>query len=144
MSDADLGYGSLFEIESIASPNEWTPLDEVFDITPPASDVDQVDVTHMQSPGRRREFIDGLIDGGECSFQMNYVPGSASDLILLDILATPVGEERTRNLRITYPNGVKDTFAGNLMTYQPSIPTGDKMVAEVTFRVTGAITRTPA
>lgn len=140
-SSASLGYGSLFSIESQDSPGTFVELAEVMNITPPSSKVDQVDVTHMQSPYRRREFIDGLVDPGECSFEMNYVPGSASDLILLDIINTPVGETRRRTCRITYPNLVKDTFSANLQSYEPDVPTDDKMTATVTWRVTGSVTR---
>lgn len=140
-SEASLGYGSYFQIEETDSPGQYTSLDEVFNITPPTMTVDQVDVTHMQSPGRRREFIDGLIDPGECSFEMNYIPGSASDIILLGILDTPVGQDRSRTCRIIYPNGVKDTFEANLMNYEPGVPTDDKMTATVTWRVTGQVTR---
>lgn len=141
MSDALLGYGSIFQIGSTDSPPTYTSLGEVFNITPPSSTVDQVDVTHMSSPGRRREFIDGLIDPGECSFEMNYIPGSAADLALLDILDTPVDESRTRSCRIIYPNGFQDTFNANLQTYEPNLPTDDKMTASVSFKVTGTVTR---
>lgn len=141
MSDAILGFGSKFQIETDASPQAFVDLGEVFNITPPSSNVDQIDVTHMQSPGRRREFIDGLIDPGECSFEMNYIPGSAADLALLDILDTPVGESRKRVCRIVYPNGFQDTFEANLQTYEPNVPTEEKMTATVTFKVTGTVTR---
>jgi hypothetical protein len=142
-SEAMLGYGSHFQIESQESPTVFVDLGEVINITPPSSTVDQVDVTHMQSPGRRREFIDGLIDPGECSFDMNYIPGSDSDTLLLAILDTPVGESRRRTCRIIYPNSVIDEFSANLMNYEPNLPTDDKATATVTFRVTGTVTRTP-
>jgi hypothetical protein len=143
-SQASLGYGSKFDVSSTsASPPIYVALGEVFNITPPSMVVDQVDVSHMQSPLRRREFIDGLIDPGECSFQMNYVPGSPSDLLLLGILDTAVGLDRSRMCRITYPNGLKDVFDGNLASYEPDLPTDDKMTATVTFKVSGAVTRTP-
>ena len=139
-SQASIGYGSLLEVQDASLV--FTALAEVYNVTPPSSTVDQVDVTHMQSPSRMREFVDGLIDPGECSFEMNYVPSSPSDLLLLAILATPVGQSRTRGIRITYPNGKKDQFNGNLATYEPTLPTDDKMTATVTFRVTGPVTRT--
>jgi hypothetical protein len=141
MSDAVLGYGSKFYIGNTNSPPTYTQLEEVTNITPPSSEVDQVEVTHMQSPDRRREYIDGLIDPGECSFEMNYIPGSDSDLLLRDILDTPVGESRTRSCRIDYPNGFRDTFDANLQTYEPNVPTGEQMTATVTFKVTGTIVR---
>lgn len=140
-SAAMLGYGSRFLIESQDSPNQFYDLGEVFNITPPSATVDQIDVTHMQSPDRRREFIDGLIDGGEVSFEMNYIPGSTADDTLNAILDTAVGLSRTRTCRIIYPNSVVHTFDANLMTYEPSVPTDDKMTATVTFRVTGVVTR---
>ena len=140
-SAAMLGYGSRFLIESQNSPNQYVDLGEVYDITPPSASVDQVDVTHMQSPDRRREFIDGLIDGGEVSFEMNYIPGSDADDTLNAILDTPVGQTRVRSCRIIYPNSIVHTFDANLMSYEPTVPTDDKMTASVTFRVTGVVVR---
>lgn len=142
MTDAALGYGSRFEIlwDDGGSPSpSYVSLGEVINITPPSSTVDQIDVTHMESPGRRREFIDGLIDPGECSFEMNYVPGSEGDQILLAILDIEPGEPRVQTCRIVYPNGIRHTFQANLQSYVPSIPTDDKMTATVSWRVTGTV-----
>lgn len=142
MSEALLGYGASFEISNSAqSPTSFVSLGEIFNITPPSAQIDQIDVTHMQSPGRRREFISGLIDGGECSFEMNYIPGSAGDLELNEILDIGVGLTRRRSCRIRYPNGVTHTFDAELQSYEPSVPTDDRMTATVTFKVTGAVTR---
>jgi len=140
-SAALLGYGARFLMASGSSPDQYVDFGEVFDITPPSFTSDQVDVTHMQSPDRIREFIDGLVDAGECSFEMNYIPGSASDNVLIAILALAVGVSRRRNLRIIYPNGKLDSFQGNLQSYEPTVPTDDKMTATVTFKVTGRVTR---
>ena len=140
-SAAMLGYGSRFLMASGASPDLYVDFGEVFNITPPSFAQDQIDVTHMQSANRIREFIDGLVDPGECSFEQNYIPGSATDLVLLAILALPAGTSRRRNLRIIYPNGKLDSFQGNLQNYEPTVPTDDKMTATVSFKVTGVVTR---
>jgi hypothetical protein len=113
----------------------------VTSITPPSATLDQIDVTHMTSPNRNREFIPGLNDTGECSFEMNYVPGSTSDDRLLELLNLPVGTERRRYCRISYPNGVTDTFYASLVGYAPAIPVDDKMSASVTFKVSGSVSR---
>ncbi|WP_199925140.1 phage tail tube protein [Neorhizobium sp. SOG26] len=63
---------------------------------------DCIDTTHMQSPGRRREYIAGLIDNGEASFEINYIPGSDTDILLRTLMDS--GE--TVQHRITFPNGV--------------------------------------
>jgi len=139
-SQAQLGYGSVFQIQNENSPNDYTDLAEVTSITPPSSSLDQIDVTHMQSPNRRREFISGLNDSGECSLDINFVPGNATDLRLFELLNLPIGVSRRRNLRISYPNGRTWSFQGELTAYEPSVPVDDKMSATVTFKVTGDIT----
>lgn len=139
MSTAKLGYGTTFAIESDDSPGDYTELDEVVSVTPPSDDVDQVEVTHMQSPGRRREYIGGLIDSGECSVEMNFIPGNASDVRLNHLLALPVGTDRVRSCRITFPNSVYWTFDAEVTGYEKSVPLDDKMTATVTFKVTGII-----
>lgn len=136
-----LGYGSVFQIVSENSPDNYVALAEITNISPPSADVDQVDVSHMQSPERYREFIDGLIDGGECSFDMNFVPGSTSDDRLFELLALPIGTNHNRSCRISFPNGVTWTFLATLVGYEPDVPTDDKMTATVTFKVSGSISR---
>jgi len=140
-SEAMLGYGSTFSIATSAdSPTEYVSLGEIFSITPPSATVDMVDVTHMQSVNRTREFISGLIDAGECSLEINYIPGSLGDLELREILALAVGVTRRRQALIRYPNGVTTTFMTELMSYEKSVPLDDKMTATVTFKVTGVET----
>lgn len=136
-SEAMLGHGSRFLMASGSSPDLYVDFGEVFNITPPSFTQDQIDVTHMQSENRIREFIDGLVDPGEASFEMNYIPGSDSDNVLLALLQLPIGTSRRRSCRIIYPNDFLDTFDANLQTYEPTVPTDDKMTATVTFKVTG-------
>ena len=140
-SEAMLGYGSVFQVQTENSPDSYVDFGEVTNITPPSADVDQVDVTHMQSPNRYREFIDGLIDAGECSFDINFVPGNATDDRIFELLGLPTGTSHARNCRISYPNGVTWSFSGTLVGYEPDVPTDDKMTATVTFKVTGSISR---
>lgn len=132
-SQAMIGYSTLFDISQDAGAS-WITMGEVFDITPPSDTVDQVDVTHMQSPNRRREFISGLSDPGSASFEMNFVPGSPSDLKIQEIRGT--GEQVL--CRITFPNAVTWTFTGQIESYEPAIPTEDKMTASVSFKVSGS------
>lgn len=134
-TEAMIGWSTKFEIDLAASGVDWQEIAEVYDISAPSFTIDEIDATHMQSPNRTREFIAGLTDPGECSFEMNFIPGSDSDVLLQRIRST--GEQVT--CRITFPNDVTWTFTGILRTYEPSIPTADKMTATVTFRVSGSI-----
>lgn len=139
-SGALLGYSTRVLIESLDSPNQFYDFLEVFNVTPPSETADQVDVTHNQSPDRRREFIAGLVDGGEMSFEMNWIPGNDSDDRLMEIFAADP-DERRRTLRIIYPNSIVDTFDAELTGYEKTVVTDDKMTATVTFKVSGAMTR---
>ncbi|WP_447411788.1 phage tail tube protein, partial [Clostridium perfringens] len=73
-----------FAIADPATPTNFVDVGEVTSITPPSDTDDMVDATHTQSPNRTREFIAGLTDPGECSFEMNFVPGSPSDILIQD------------------------------------------------------------
>ena len=139
VSVAMLGYGSVFQIQTENSPDNYVDMAEVISITPPSFSLDQVDVTHMTSPNRNREFISGLNDPGECSFDMNFVPGSTSDDRLFELLNLPTGTTRARNCRISFPNGVTWSFSAELTGYEPTVPVDDKMTATVTFKVSGSV-----
>lgn len=143
-SSALLGYGSYFQVEDQNSPTVFNYITEVFNITPPTFTVDQVDVSHMQSPGRIREFISGLIDPGEAGFEMNFVPGSESDQLLFDWMNTAAGVTRRRTCRVIFPPTSAGTyyweFSGEITGYEPTLPTDDKATATVTIKVTGTIT----
>jgi predicted secreted protein len=140
VSNALLGYGSVFEIVSDTSPDLFVQMAEVKSITPPSINVDQVEVTHMQSPGQFREFISGLMDGGEASFEMNFIPGATSDDRLFELLNLPTGVSRRRAMRISYPNGVTWSFNAEVTGYEPTVPFDDAMTATVTVKVSGGIT----
>ncbi|WP_157014895.1 phage tail tube protein [Mesorhizobium xinjiangense] len=137
-TEASIGYGITFEMADVATPTDFTYLAEIYNLTPPSDTTDNVDVTHMQSPNKTREFIDGLTDPGEASFEMNYVPGSASDLALI------AAKGKRKWNRITFPNGVQVLFTGTRQGYEKSAPTDDKKTATVTWKVSGEPIQTPA
>lgn len=132
-----IGYDTGFEVETAANSGVFFELGKVTNVTPPNESVDQVDVTHMKSPGRTREFIQGLIDPGEMTVSLNHIPGSDTDEFV--IAWRKSGE--TRLCRIVYPNDVADRFPGFVLGYTPSMDVGDKMAADLSIKVAGEITR---
>jgi predicted secreted protein len=138
-SEAMIGYSSTVEVSTDGGSN-WTTIAEVSDLTPPPISIDSVDVTHLTSPNRAREFIAGLQDRGETTFTINWVVGSASDVLLRSIA---VGFT-TFMIRETFPNGAYWTMSGILTGYAPSAPLDDKMSAEVTIKVTSVVTHNAA
>lgn len=137
MSDAIIGYGTTFEVETAASSGSYFKLGEVSQVTPPNESTDQVDVTHMESASRTREFISGLRDPGEMSVEFNYIPGNATDDFILAWRAS--GE--TRSCRITYPTTDTDTFPGFVLGFTPTLAVADKASATLNLKVAGAVVR---
>lgn len=132
MSQAQLGWGILVQMATVAAPNVFTTLAEVFDFSPPEAVFDDVDVTHYQSPGRRREYIPGLGDSGEFSLQMNYVPNSATDVYLRAALGA------IRVVKVSFGDGASVTFTASIKQYNPdSVPVDDKMTATVGGKLSG-------
>lgn len=137
-SQAILGYGSVLELADIATPTTREYIGEVSNFTLPSASTDQVDVTHMQSPNKSREFIDGLTDHGEFGCEMNYVPGSQADLRML------AAKGKRKRIYITFPNGVQVAFTGTRQSYEKTAATDDKMTASASFKVSGEPLQTPA
>jgi hypothetical protein len=137
-TNALIGLGLLVEMSTPAAPTVWTALSECYKASPPSDTDDQIDATHYQSPGRRREYIAGFTDGGDVTFEFNHIPGSATDLYLI------AAQGSSRNIRITYPNGVIVTFLGWRKSYQPDIPLDDRMTSVATFKVSGAVSQSAA
>jgi Lambda phage tail tube protein, TTP len=133
MANALLGYGIQVRMSTVAAPTAWTTIAECFKASPPSDSDDQIDVTHYQSPGKRREFIGGLIDGGEVQFEMNYIPGSATDVFLV------ASQGQVRNVEVTFQNGVVYTFQALRKGYEITAPVDDRMTSTATFKVTGAV-----
>jgi hypothetical protein len=79
-TNAAIGLGSEFWLDNASGT--LTQLGEILTVTPPNPQTAEVEATHMASPNRRREFIAGLIEDGEGTFEMNYVPGSTTDLLI--------------------------------------------------------------
>lgn len=140
MTDARIGYGTIYEIwdKSLGVP-AFVEVAEVINVTPGEATADRVDATHMQSPNRRREYISGLIDNGEASFEINWVPGSDTDVMLRELFES--GENV--NHRVTFPGvapRVTVTYEASIIGFSKAIPIDDRMTATITVAVSGAET----
>lgn len=143
MSEARIGWGGKLYLGTANTEASLVQLSEVRDVGFPQDEADEHEVTHLLSPGRRKEFIQGLIDGGEFTATFNYDPGSTTDLALTDAKDTGT----VRKIRIVVPdNDGLGTAAWNMVTsvfvkrYAPdTMEPNAPITATATFRVTGAL-----
>lgn len=134
---ARIGLGTEFWLDNAAST--LTELGEILSVSTPNSTTEEVEATHMKSPDRRREYISGLIDDGEGTFEMNYVAGSATDILIRAAISDGV----TRDYKIVLPdgaNGWEITGSCIVRGYERNVPIDDRMTATLTVRFTGAPT----
>lgn len=134
MTDAMIGYNTKYEVwDSAATPAAFVEVAEVINVTPGEASTDRVEATHMKSPGRRREYVAGLIDSGEASLEINWVPGSPTDELLRRLFDS--GE--TVEHRITFPNDARVTFDAQITGFSKAVPIDDRMTATITVSVSG-------
>lgn len=132
MTDARIGYGAKYEIWDAAN-SVYFQIGEVINFTPPEATTDRVDATHMLSPGRRREYISGLIDSGEGSLEINWVPGNPTDVFCRALLTSGA----TVNHRITFNNGQRVVFEASITGFTKATPIDDRMTATITVSASG-------
>lgn len=133
-SDAVFGLGTQLQVGDGESPENFTTICEVRSLDGPTLTTDILDVTNHCSQGGVREFKAGLIDPGEISFEMAYVPGDpAHEQLLSDQVA-----RRIRNYRIVWPVNIRTFGFQGIITGLPfTFPIDEVVTASVTVKLTG-------
>jgi hypothetical protein len=132
-TQADIGYSATFKVGDGGSPETFTDFGvEVTSITLPSYSREAIDATHSASPDRYKEYIAGLMDAGEVSLDLNYVPDAADKVIA----ALEAGKQ---SYQIVLPGDdeVTLTFTAICTGYQPTAPIADKMTSTATFKISG-------
>lgn len=138
-TEAQIGLGTEFWLGNNVATPVLTKLGEIISVTPPNPQTAEVEATHMASPNRRREYIAGMIEDGEGTFEMNYVPGSETDVLIRGAQASGL----TKPYKIVIPDGTgKWEITGSCIVrgYERNLPIDDRMTATLTVRFTGAVT----
>lgn len=135
---AKIGWGSEFWIGDAAT-NALVQIAEVTGISLPAAETSEVEATHFKSPNRRREYIAGMIEDGEGTFEINYNPSSAS----ASLIQVAQNNGDTRAYKIVIPDGAGTwEVTGSLIIrrFERNVPIDDRMTASLTVRFTGGVT----
>lgn len=135
------GFGARFWLHNGTSLIEAADINAV---TPPSPTVETIDVTTHASASAVREFIAGLIDGGEGTIAVNWNAGNATDTLFSAALAA----RALRAFKVNVPaaSGTRD-FTGNCIVTgweKSDVVTDDKMTGTLTIKVSGPITESAA
>ena len=135
---AKIGYGiQLWIGASPAATTATIKFAEILSFTPPNLSVDEVETTSNDSPDHMREFIPGLIDPGEASFEFNFIPGNAGETLIREMM---IGREvRYMEIRYTQLSPVH-VFGGRgfFKEFTPATPIDDRMTGSATLRASGS------
>lgn len=108
---------------------------ELESITGPSYAVDTIDVTSHDSENGFREFVAGLGDGGDITFEGNLLPGD--DEGQMNFLRD-LGAKEEREVTVSSPDdGIVFTCQGIATGWTPSFPHDGKLGFSATIKVTG-------
>ena len=135
MSTAVAGKGTLFRRWNTGT-GAWVNIAEINTITGPGMTRDTIDVTSLDSIGGYREFIGGFRDGGTIALAMNFTRAEYEQM------KTDFESDVLQSYEIVLPDAENTTleFVG-LVTEAPlTIPPDDKITADITIKISGAVT----
>lgn len=135
MSDALLGYGTLFQTESLDSPNDWVTAAEVTNLTLPSPSRDSIDLAHETGPDEWTESMPGKPRPGEMSIEFNFIPGADG----YNSLKLEMDDKTIRRRRIVFPNGEIMEFSAYVADMSSEAPIDNRMTATAKFQLSGAI-----
>lgn len=130
------GFGTLLKIGDGGGSEVFTNVLEVKGINGPNLSTDTVDATHMESPSGFKEFLASFKDGGEVSFDCNFLPGVGTQAQLF----TDWAARTKRNFRLVFPDVSSTTwnFAAIITGLSVSAPMDDVLGLSVTLKISGA------
>jgi len=109
---------------------------ELRKIDGPSIKRDDIDTTNHDGT-YWKEFLPGLVEGGEIDCEGNYVP---SDLGILEIIDAVTTDTVLSTWEITFPNGYGFSGTGTVTSFKPTGPYDDKSEVSFTVKTSGAIT----
>jgi predicted secreted protein len=117
------------------SPEVFTAIAKVTDISISGFSIDAVEVTSQDSADHFREYIPGMRDGGEVSFDLVFDPALTGHTALKTALETGA----VSNWRVEFPvNPVKAwAFKGFLTSFEIDASMEEALTASATIKITG-------
>jgi len=138
MTDALSSFGTFLKAGDGGTPEAFTTISEVRDISGPSLGLDTEEVTSHDSPGGWEEFVSTILRSGEVTFDINYEPTEtthdAGTGLIADMTARTL-----RNFQLVWTDPVSTTwsFAAYVTGFEPSAPVAGALSASCTLKITG-------
>lgn len=129
-------YGSVLKIQRLQT-GSYVAMTNLKDISGPEINAETLDVTTHDSADNFNEFLAGIADGGEVTFEVEFDPASVAH----ETLWNDVAERQLHNFRLILPGGSDSlgmiAFAGLLTKIGMGLPVKGSIMAPVTIKVSG-------
>lgn len=131
-------FQTLLKIGDGATSESFSTVAELRTISGPKLTAETIDVTVHNTPTPWRRFISGLLDGGEITFELNFIPTDPTHSYSSGLLKDMTDRAR-RNFQTVFPDSGTTTWT------LPTIITGFEttadpaavLMAHVTLKVAG-------
>lgn len=135
------GFGTLLKIGDGGGTEVFTTIAEVKDISGPSFSADTVELTTHSSSGAWKEKLPTLLDAGEITLDINFIPTNATQSQSTGLLRDFKNRTK-RNFQLVWPDvgGTTWAFSAYVTGFEPSAPVDDLLGASVTLTITGAPT----
>ena len=136
MTQALSAFGTLLKIGDGASSETFTTIAEVTDIGGPELALEISEVTSHSSTNGWKEKIGALLDGGQVSFSINYIPTNSTHNNTNGLIADMVART-LRNFTLTFPQATVWSFSALVVGFSPTEPIDNGLTADVTLEISG-------
>ncbi len=130
-------HGTILALGDGGSPEGFTSVAEVKNITGPTLDRSIIDVTTQSSDSKEK--IGGLRDSGQVTFNINMVPDDATQSYATGLLHAYAIDEVLHNFQIVFPDSGSTTwtFAAVVKGFHVSAPVDGVLDAQITLDISG-------
>ena len=136
------GYGSTLKIGDGASPEVFTAIAELTNVSWGGASQDSIDTSHTASTNKTRTFIPGMKDMGEFSIEFNFLPDDTSQGETAGLLKALKDDTTVRNWQVVWSDtgAMVYSFAGFVTAFEAGASYDDKGTGSATIKVSGEIT----
>lgn len=134
-------FGTLVKIGDGAGSETFTTIAELKKIAGPTITATTIDVTVHNSGTPWKRFISGLIDGGELTLDINFVPQNGTQDYTSGLLSDLVNRNK-RNFQLVLPDGAATTWLipGIVTAFNMNADPAMALDATIKIKVNGAPT----
>lgn len=112
---------------------------KVRQVSGPQIKKEKVEQTSLDSTGGFKEYLSGLRDPGELTFDISMDPGNSQHVGLRSDAQNSTALSQ-RNWRITWPNGETADLVGEVYGYDRDTQPNEVLKASITVQISGVVT----